>query len=58
MEPTAPDRRAAPDRRVAPDDGGGDPACWLHRVCPACGRVADVDPPTVCAACGGALPAG
>ncbi len=52
MEPTAPDRRAAPD------DGGGDPACWLHRVCPACGRVADVDPPTVCAACGEALPAG
>ncbi|MGY1697712.1 MULTISPECIES: MarR family winged helix-turn-helix transcriptional regulator [unclassified Geodermatophilus] len=36
---------------------GGDPACFLHRVCPACGRVADVDPPTVCAACGEELPA-
>ncbi|MBM7806829.1 DNA-binding MarR family transcriptional regulator [Geodermatophilus bullaregiensis] len=32
--------------------GGGDPACWLHRVCPACGRLADEDPPTRCAACG------
>ena len=20
---------------------GGDPACWLRRVCPACGRLAD-----------------
>ncbi len=39
-----------------PDDEGGDPACWLHRVCPACGRVADEDPPTVCAACGEELP--
>ncbi|MGY1609781.1 MarR family winged helix-turn-helix transcriptional regulator [Geodermatophilus sp. SYSU D00700] len=47
-------------RPVALDRGadeGGDPACWLHRVCPACGRVADEDPPTVCAACGEELPA-
>ncbi len=34
------------------DDEGGDPACFLHRVCPACGRVADEDPPTTCRACG------
>lgn len=31
---------------------GGDPACWLQRVCPACGRLADTDPPTTCPACG------
>jgi len=31
---------------------GGDPACWLNRVCPACGRLADDDPPTRCPDCG------
>jgi hypothetical protein len=37
----------------APDaDEGGDPACWLPRVCPGCGRLADEDPPTRCAGCG------
>jgi hypothetical protein len=35
-----------------PDDTGGDPACWVARVCPACGRLADEDPPTRCQACG------
>jgi DNA-binding MarR family transcriptional regulator len=40
-----------------PEDAGGDPACWLQRVCPACGRLADEDPPTVCPACGADLPA-
>jgi rubrerythrin len=34
------------------DDIGGDPACWLRRVCPECGRMADEDPPTRCPACG------
>ena len=34
-----------------PEDGG-DPACWLARVCPECGRLADEDPPTRCPACG------
>jgi rubrerythrin len=47
---------AAADRIPVPDDTG-DPACWLHRVCPACGRVADEDPPTRCAACGEELTA-
>jgi hypothetical protein len=42
---------------VDPDDDGGDPACWLRRVCPACGRLADTDPPVRCAACGELLPA-
>jgi predicted amidophosphoribosyltransferase len=35
---------------------GGDPACWLHRVCPECGRLAEEDPPTRCPACGAELP--
>ena len=39
------------------DDEGGDPACWLRRVCPACGRLADEDPPTRCPACGAELEA-
>ena len=56
-------RQAGPvstaDPRPAPvtDDEGGDPACWLRRVCPVCGRLADEDPPTRCPACGEELPA-
>ncbi|MCU1670932.1 MAG: DNA-binding transcriptional regulator, MarR family [Blastococcus sp.] len=49
--------RADDDMR-RPDDEAGDPACLLRRVCPACGRVADEDPPTRCPACGEFLPAG
>lgn len=44
------------DTRPADADEGGDPACWLSRVCPVCGRMADEDPPTRCAACGADLP--
>ncbi|MCW2703681.1 MAG: DNA-binding transcriptional regulator, MarR family [Blastococcus sp.] len=39
-----------------PDEEGGDPACWVRRVCPACGRLADENPPTRCPACGADLP--
>ena len=35
-----------------PEDAGGDPACWMHRVCDECGRLADEDPPTRCPSCG------
>jgi len=45
-----------PVRRPVPDDEGGDPACWLRRVCPECGRLADEDPPTVCPGCGAVVP--
>ena len=38
-----------------PGDEGGDAACWLQRVCPECGRMAEEDPPTTCAACGAEL---
>jgi len=37
-------------------DEGGDPACWLGRVCPECGRFADEPPPTTCVRCGTELP--
>jgi rubrerythrin len=47
-----------PRRHIEPeDDAGGDPACWVRRVCPACGRLADEDPPTRCPACGELLEA-
>jgi uncharacterized protein YeaO (DUF488 family) len=35
---------------------GGDPACWLPRVCQQCGSMADADPPTTCPACQAAIP--
>lgn len=33
-------------------DEGGDPVCWLSRVCPECGLLADGEPPEVCPRCG------
>jgi rubrerythrin len=44
-------------RAELPDDAGGDPACWMHRVCQECGRLADEDPPTRCPSCGATLEA-
>ncbi len=38
------------------DDRPGDPPCLQRRVCPACGSVADEDPPTTCPACGADMP--
>lgn len=32
-------------------DVGGDPACWLDRVCPECGLFLPERPPTVCPRC-------
>ncbi|WP_199522193.1 hypothetical protein [Geodermatophilus marinus] len=49
---TGEDRVPGDPRDDAGDEAGGDPACWLARVCPDCGRVADRDPPTRCAGCG------
>ena len=46
------------ERTPDPADEGGDPACWLSRVCPGCGRLADEDPPTRCPDCGADLPPG
>ncbi|MGA9310163.1 MAG: hypothetical protein WBV74_07305 [Pseudonocardiaceae bacterium] len=39
-----------------PVDEGGDPACWLPRVCPECGLLADQDPPVMCTRCGAEIP--
>lgn len=41
--------------QMDPEDEGGDPACWLHRVCPSCGRLCEEDPVTTCAGCGSVL---
>jgi rubrerythrin len=39
------------------EDRGGDPVCWMHRVCPECGRFAESeDEPRVCPECGAELP--
>jgi hypothetical protein len=35
----------------------GDAACWLRRVCPNCGTLAEVDPPTICEQCKEQIPA-
>jgi uncharacterized protein YeaO (DUF488 family) len=37
---------------------GGDAPCWLNRVCPECGSIADEEPPARCPNCHAAIPAG
>lgn len=37
-------------------DEGGDAACWANRVCPACGRLSDDEPPTRCRECAAEIP--
>jgi uncharacterized protein YeaO (DUF488 family) len=37
---------------------GGDAPCWLNRVCPECGSIADTEPPARCPNCHAAMPAG
>lgn len=50
-------RAANGSRSDLDQDVPGDPACWLHRVCPACGTIAEADPPASCARCGAEIPA-
>ena len=50
-------RAGATDEAGDEADRPGDPACWLKRVCPSCGTLADADPPTTCARCHTAIPA-
>jgi DNA-binding MarR family transcriptional regulator len=45
-------------RRPQPRDDGGDPACWVSRVCPECGRLDDGPPPAHCPGCGTPLAGG
>lgn len=42
------------DGLVEPEEGG-EPACWLHRLCPECDAVQDEARPTRCWRCGAAL---
>jgi uncharacterized protein YeaO (DUF488 family) len=48
--------RAGVPAETPEDDTPGDPACWLRRVCPACGTLADADPPTTCPHCRAPIP--
>jgi rubrerythrin len=48
---------SGPGAHDADEDRPGDPACWLRRVCPECGAMADADPPTVCPQCHAEMPA-
>lgn len=52
--PTAGDAGAGARRArlVAAGELPGEPVCLLPRVCPACGSVADHDPPVTCPGCG------
>lgn len=45
------------DQRYENPEIGGDPVCWLPRVCPECGLFAVREPPTTCQRCGAAVPA-
>jgi uncharacterized protein YeaO (DUF488 family) len=47
---------ADPATRCEEEERGGDPPCWLHRVCPQCGAIASTDPPTTCPQCRADMP--
>ncbi|MER5349316.1 hypothetical protein ABT093_03135 [Kitasatospora sp. NPDC002551] len=38
-------------------DEGGEPACWLDRVCDECGRLRERSGPGPCEHCGSGAPA-
>ncbi|MFG2583319.1 hypothetical protein [Streptomyces malaysiensis] len=48
--PGDPDREPAGPPPAEPE--GGDPACWLDRVCADCGAIQDTAGFTHCARCG------
>ncbi|WP_199439762.1 hypothetical protein [Umezawaea beigongshangensis] len=39
------------------DAEGGDPVCWLSRVCPECGAFVEAVPPAPCPRCGAVVAA-
>lgn len=53
-DPGATGREAA----VPTADIGGDPVCWLSRVCPGCGLFVEDEPPAVCGRCGARVEGG
>jgi hypothetical protein len=53
------DNGADPAHAVAAEEFGGDPVCWLNRVCQECGRFAtdeDLEAAPRCPECGAELP--
>ncbi|MBL1111360.1 hypothetical protein JK364_02885 [Streptomyces sp. 110] len=53
--PGDPDPEAAGPETAAPapaEPEGGDPACWLERVCADCGAIQDTAEFAQCARCG------
>ncbi|WP_049565213.1 cupin domain-containing protein [Streptomyces sp. SBT349] len=44
------------ERAVPAEAEGGESACWLHELCPACGSVPDGVAPAFCSRCGERLP--
>lgn len=49
-----PERTRPEDPRPVPVEQGGDPVCWMHLLCPACGAMPDPDQPDTgtCPRCG------
>ncbi|GAA1350312.1 hypothetical protein [Saccharothrix algeriensis] len=43
---------------MAESDEGGDPVCWLSRVCPECGAFVEDEPPAACPRCGAVVAGG
>ena len=48
--------RAHPGDGGAADGAGGEPVCWLHLLCPGCGRIGDDPGVARCPGCGTPLP--
>lgn len=49
--PQVPRRTTPTGEDRAEERVGGEPVCLMHRLCPACGLLADEDPPTRCPHC-------
>jgi hypothetical protein len=51
-EPAGPPIQRPAHAPPVPRDVVGDPACWLHEVCPGCGLFTGDNPPPNCPRCG------
>ena len=51
------ERAGARSSPAAEHEEAGDPACWVHRVCPDCGRLNQAEHPETCEVCGLGFPA-
>jgi len=61
MSSPADEAESQPDRPTgqitpADQDRGGDPVCWLDKVCPSCGLFTGHRPSATCPRCGEELP--